>query len=47
MKHTINKTLLLGQIMELCVGEGDIDLLDLIFKLLAVNMENTEGDLVL
>lgn len=37
MKHSIDKTLLLGWIMELCVGEGDIDLLDLIFKLLADN----------
>ncbi len=43
MKHTIEKTLLLGQIIELCVGEGDVDLLDLIYKLLAVNMgDSTE-----
>lgn len=38
MKNTIEKTLLLGMIIELCVGEGDVDLLDLIYKLLAVNM---------
>lgn len=44
MKHTIEKTLLLGQIIELCVGEGDVDLLDLIYKLLAVNMGDTEED---
>lgn len=37
MKGTIEKTLLIGLIMELCVGEGDVDLLDLIFKLLANN----------
>ena len=43
MKHTIDKTLLIGWIMELCVGEGDIDLLDLIFKLLANNALGEEG----
>lgn len=43
MKHTIEKTLLIGMIMELCVGDDDIDLLDLIYKLLANNMENTEA----
>jgi hypothetical protein len=43
MKHTIDKTLLLGWIMELCVGEGDVDLLDLIYKLLADNAINTEA----
>ena len=37
MKHTIEKTILLGWIMELCVGEGDVDLLDLIYKLLSEN----------
>lgn len=37
MKPTIDKTLLIGIIMELCVKEGDIDLLDLIYKLLATN----------
>jgi hypothetical protein len=39
MKNTIEKTLLLGLIIELCAGEGDIDLLDLIYKLLATNAE--------
>ena len=34
MKHTIEKTLLLGMVMELCVGEDDIDILDLIYKIL-------------
>jgi transcriptional regulator with XRE-family HTH domain len=42
MKHTIDKTLLLGWIVELCAGEGDIDLLDLIYKLLAENIKNQE-----
>jgi hypothetical protein len=37
MKHTIEKTVLLGWIMELCVGEGDVDHLDLIYKILADN----------
>lgn len=37
MKHTINKTLLLGWIVELCAGEEDVDILDLIYKLLAEN----------
>ena len=43
MKHTIEKTLLLGMIMELCVSEDEIDILDLIFKLLANNVESMEG----
>lgn len=43
MKPAIEKTLLLGLIMELCVGGEDIDLLDLIYKLLATNIECTEG----
>lgn len=42
MKHTIDKTLLLGWIVELCAGEGDIDLLDLIYKLLAENAKSEE-----
>ncbi len=42
MKHTIDKTILLGWIMELCVGEGDIDLLDLIYKMLAKNALDKE-----
>lgn len=44
MKRTIEKTLLLGLIMELCVGGEDIDLLDLIYKLLAANAEDTTGE---
>lgn len=44
MKHTIEKTILLGQILEMCVGEGDVDLLDLIYKLLVTNMENYHGE---
>ena len=43
MKHTIDKTLLLGWIVELCAGEGDLDLLDLIYKLLADNAVITEA----
>lgn len=42
MKNTIEKTLLIGMIMELCVGGEDIDLLDLIYKLLAHNAEGAE-----
>ena len=42
MQHSIDKTLLLGWIVELCAGEGDIDLLDLIFKLLANSAEDKE-----
>lgn len=42
MKHTIDKTILLGWIMELCVDEGDIDLLDLIYKMLAKNAIDKE-----
>ena len=42
MKPTIDKTLLIGIIMELCVNEGDIDLLDLIYKLLVSNAEPAE-----
>jgi hypothetical protein len=43
MKNTIDKTLLIGMIMELCVGGDDIDLLDLIYKILAQTAEDTEG----
>jgi len=43
MKPTIEKATLLGWIMELCVGEGDVDLLDLIYKLLADNAIRTEA----
>ena len=43
MNHTIDKTLLLGWIVELCAGEGDVDLLDLIYKILANNVRNEEG----
>lgn len=42
MKHTIDKTLLLGWIVELCAGEGDLDLLDLIYKLLVDNAISKE-----
>jgi hypothetical protein len=45
MKNTIEKTLLLGMIIELCVGEGDIDLLDLIYKLLAANMGDSKEEI--
>lgn len=43
MNNKVEKTLLLGWIVELCAGEGDIDLLDLIYKLLATNAK-TEDD---
>ena len=39
MKQTIEKTLLLGMIIELCALDDDVDLLDLIYKLLATNAE--------
>lgn len=42
MQHNINKTLLLGWIVELCAGEGDVDLLDLIYKLLSENVKSEE-----
>ena len=41
MKPTIEKTLLLGLIVELCAGGDDVDLLDLIYRLLATNAECT------
>lgn len=42
MKPTIEKTLLIGLVMELCVGEEDVNLIDLIYKILATNAECTE-----
>ena len=37
MKHSIEKTLLMGLIIELCAGEDEIDLLDLIYRILMTN----------
>lgn len=39
MKPTIESTILIGWIVQLCAQEDDIDLLDLIYKLLQKSAE--------